>query len=622
MSSALDLVVLNGARMGDVVQLKPQQPLKLGRSLKGYQLIDPLVSLSHAEIAWEGDCYWLQDMGSATGTFLNDQRLADKPVMLAHGMRIRLGDTVLEVRARPKAALMRMFGIAVAILVVMVSIQQYRANIVVDYDPTLKWHQAVHQGGAGDSSRIDVPVAFIRETGVDNRGLKIDKVTDYDHDGVDEVWLSWKTGQRVITFLPDGGWRTIADLPMDCKERPRAGEETLPAECFANSATIKSELPEVCKQYGQATTFPDLDCSGATWRFTGAAYTPIAQEGVVVWMPPTKDVKDDAKSKEEGKDVFVKEPDVGYPVPFLFTLTRAGQLGGFLAERGINEPIHYLVCEDALPGMKPQVLTQSGEFVVLPVGCLGAIDLMGPKRATEFLELRPKMIAFSATGYRRLVSDLAVFLTGADDDSLMSSDKRKRFENIRKVPERRQGSYLLSFAGDELLTSAIAGEGPIPVSGRLQVSELVDSLPPRAYSITLDEARRYDIEGCGDLEVTAEEWHCSSSKGCSASDTFMVLKNPGCGTNKELRVPYKSGKYTFKDGFIEGVLRLETAESARQIDALRVRFTYTPLDPSGSPDAGSAGAGAEADARRADVEAAAEQDPPPSPPPAAPAAKK
>ena len=57
MSSALDLVVLTGPLEGTVVNLRPNEPLLLGRSSKGLQLIDPMVSLNHSEITWEGDRY-------------------------------------------------------------------------------------------------------------------------------------------------------------------------------------------------------------------------------------------------------------------------------------------------------------------------------------------------------------------------------------------------------------------------------------------------------------------------------------------------------------------------------------------------------------------------------------
>ena len=61
MSSAIDLVILNGPSEGEVISLTPDTPLKLGRSAKGYQLIDPLVSLNHAMISFEGDSYWIED---------------------------------------------------------------------------------------------------------------------------------------------------------------------------------------------------------------------------------------------------------------------------------------------------------------------------------------------------------------------------------------------------------------------------------------------------------------------------------------------------------------------------------------------------------------------------------
>jgi pSer/pThr/pTyr-binding forkhead associated (FHA) protein len=258
MSSALDLIVLNGPREADVVQLKPTHPLRLGRSIKGFQLVDPLVSLTHAEVAWEGDRYWVEDLGSATGTFVNDVRLTDKPVVVVAGMRIRLGETILEVRHRPKSTLLRGLGVAAALFLVFFAYDTYRRSISVEYQPHLVWYRSVNQGAGVSSNNIDVPTSFIRETGVDHRGLKIDDVTDYDEDGIDELWLKWDVGlggRRIVTFDDAGDWMTIGEVPLACKPRARSLAEGLPAECYLDASRVRTALPEICRRSTNKTGF-------------------------------------------------------------------------------------------------------------------------------------------------------------------------------------------------------------------------------------------------------------------------------------------------------------------------------------------------------------------------------
>lgn len=77
-----------------------EQPVVLGRA-SGSQRVDvdlgPLdpdayVSRRHARISYERGRYWIADLGSSNGTYLNDRRLEqDRAVALQDGDRIRLG---------------------------------------------------------------------------------------------------------------------------------------------------------------------------------------------------------------------------------------------------------------------------------------------------------------------------------------------------------------------------------------------------------------------------------------------------------------------------------------------------------------------------------------------------
>ncbi|RKO67288.1 FHA domain-containing protein [Desulfofundulus salinus] len=56
---------------------------------------DPFSSQEHAVIFSRGDQYWVQDLGSLNGTYLNEVRL-DRPTVLADGDRLRIGGVTFQ----------------------------------------------------------------------------------------------------------------------------------------------------------------------------------------------------------------------------------------------------------------------------------------------------------------------------------------------------------------------------------------------------------------------------------------------------------------------------------------------------------------------------------------------
>jgi serine phosphatase RsbU (regulator of sigma subunit) len=72
--------------------------LTIGRSARNDICVpDPFASRIHAEVRHENDEYVLRDLDSANGTFYNEARIS-KPVALAFGVAVRIGETVLELR--------------------------------------------------------------------------------------------------------------------------------------------------------------------------------------------------------------------------------------------------------------------------------------------------------------------------------------------------------------------------------------------------------------------------------------------------------------------------------------------------------------------------------------------
>ena len=61
------------------------------------RLDDTYVSQQHARIFGKGEAWYVEDLGSTNGTFVNDQKLA-APAKVEPGDRIRVGTTVLELK--------------------------------------------------------------------------------------------------------------------------------------------------------------------------------------------------------------------------------------------------------------------------------------------------------------------------------------------------------------------------------------------------------------------------------------------------------------------------------------------------------------------------------------------
>ncbi len=91
------VVIVEGGNKGEAVSLD-QAPLLIGRGNDAaIRLDDDYVSTRHARIAASGDQWFVEDLGSTNGTFVNEQKLA-APAMLQPGDKVRVGQTIMELR--------------------------------------------------------------------------------------------------------------------------------------------------------------------------------------------------------------------------------------------------------------------------------------------------------------------------------------------------------------------------------------------------------------------------------------------------------------------------------------------------------------------------------------------
>jgi hypothetical protein len=83
-------------RPGAVLPLLPQTSLG-AKGENDIVLTDPYVSGTHARLYWDGVTWWVEDLGSRNGTYVNRNPCRPRtPQQVAPGVNIQIGDTVFE----------------------------------------------------------------------------------------------------------------------------------------------------------------------------------------------------------------------------------------------------------------------------------------------------------------------------------------------------------------------------------------------------------------------------------------------------------------------------------------------------------------------------------------------
>jgi hypothetical protein len=103
-STAVGRLLVNQAgsdsetRPGAVWLLKPENTLGADPE-NDLVLNDNLVSGRHARLRWDGAGWWLEDLGSKNGTFVNGERIVSFAAQkVALGSQIQLGDLVFKLQ--------------------------------------------------------------------------------------------------------------------------------------------------------------------------------------------------------------------------------------------------------------------------------------------------------------------------------------------------------------------------------------------------------------------------------------------------------------------------------------------------------------------------------------------
>ena len=96
--ASLRLVITEGALAGTTLPLS-DQTVTIGRADSStLVLTDDFVSNHHARLMRREGTWYLEDLGSTNGTYLDRQKVSD-PTPLPTGVPVRIGKTVLELRS-------------------------------------------------------------------------------------------------------------------------------------------------------------------------------------------------------------------------------------------------------------------------------------------------------------------------------------------------------------------------------------------------------------------------------------------------------------------------------------------------------------------------------------------
>lgn len=541
---SIDLTAKEGPLKGERFDVGDEGELLIGRTARGVNLPDPEVSLHHARIQATRRGFTLTDLDSATGTLLNGQRLtANKPAFIDVGDVIVIGISTFHVNSARERNIKRILFAMVPAWGLVAAAAGVVFWATGERPATFRLSSAIRTV-EGSVEQVTFPHVFLREHGIPRRGLGLRQVTDLDGDGIDEIWLRVNGREKVVTTTAEG-WSLVADLPLQC------------------SST----------EEGQG----DLVCGDTLYRRMEGVYRPILQDRPVVWLqgpvelpPPPKDGP--APPLAQG----VGDLQQGRLVPFRTGLGEADRAAGFLAERGVTSPVHYLLCEDAIPGLPAQVLLESGEARPLGFRCGDGLQLKGSK-AEGYAGARVAAVALTAVGHARLSEHVAYALSGFEGDLFLDGAQQRVFTDLIRPPLDSGGGLTLDWRSTPHVFD------PIPRSSALaqRVGLLTDTpRPPDVLSARVLESgdALLDVPGCSRLQIHAASFHCATLRGCLPGYSFVRVRDIGCGAYTDiLGTGWGNGIWSGRTENVEVRVKVESTGAFGVKDAHRVRVGARPI---------------------------------------------
>lgn len=557
---------------GTEYPVTPNEPVPIGRSAKGITLLDRMVSIQHAVIHFDlARGYVIQDLGSATGTWVDEECIKGESRPIGVGTVLRFGDTVFEV-ARPARIMpwMQVVLVAAAVMLMVAGLWSL-SDIIFDSE----------EGGMDVSIQVmdrtfDVLLIdheYLRSQGISVRHLDlIREPQDYDDNGIEEIWLKVRpTGEELLITFPLGArstkdWIVLGKFPGNCVV---VGDDSEGSGFFRR-----------------------LECEGTVWdyfeadpeRGLEAGYQLQYQDGVVVYYRPRRFGEPDARPKEGRKE---EGPLAGLGRILGFdndirvarlSVKSWPDLSRFLVGRGITEPVHYFLCESAFEGLPAQAVLGNGNVARFSQGCHGEITLNGEVRG------EPVAVAVSPTGHIGLINDVLTYYAGDPDGLFLPPDREKVRSVLTARPGFMQGGSRLvaNPFGDTTTEYEVRPDRPLAPGPRyLENLGLKNPSAPPAVTTTIvkeNDLTYIDMPNCGRLRVWSGSFQ---NRGVQAmvSGTFSRVSDDGC-TEREIRLfamnyPVTGG--ASQDAMVGNyrVRALVESEAAGQgVEVLRYRIAY------------------------------------------------
>lgn len=538
----MDLTATTGPLKGS--RFIVDDELLIGRTTRGVNLPDPTVSVNHARLRAFRDGAVIEDLGSATGTMVNGTDIRGRnSVQLDLGDEVVIGETTFVVGSGRKRAVRTALLAMIPVWGVVFAAMTAVFWITGDRPATVGLPNPIHTH-EGTVQELTFPRDFLREHGIRLDRMALRQVTDLDADGIDELWLQDGDREYLLTFQSDGAWVVRADLPLGC--------------------TIRQGTAEIF-------------CGQSTFRVVDGTYAEVAQQQPVVWLTGPVE-RPEVPEGEEAPPLPPRAEvlQAGGLAGFRMVPGSSDRIAGFLADRGITEPVHAILCEDAVAGLPAQVVTQAGEAVRLSFPCADAIRVGGPK-GEAYTGSRVAAIALSAPGHAALPSWVGRARSGDPRGLFLSDGDREVIAQLRRWPHDPRGGLQLTWKDTPHIFEPVA-TGEVAPPARL----LVDGpAPAETVSATIYTGEPFvmDVPGsCAKLEVTTSTFRCATLRGCLPGAGFARVRQVGCGVTRDLLVTgYGDGVWAGADEHVDVRVEVETDGGLFMTDVVRATVAARPI---------------------------------------------
>lgn len=95
------IALLREGNEADAKQIYTQPELRIGRDpASDFAISDETISNHHARLWYRNKQWWVEDLLSTNGTYLNDEKV-ETPTILINGDELRVGKVVLTIEIQP-----------------------------------------------------------------------------------------------------------------------------------------------------------------------------------------------------------------------------------------------------------------------------------------------------------------------------------------------------------------------------------------------------------------------------------------------------------------------------------------------------------------------------------------